>query len=189
MQLIYHYKPLKLFLLIGINDIFDGVVPYEPGKSPKRVAQNIFDIVDSIRYHSKETEIFIQTILPVNEEEFRINRGFYPKHDYPLENQILEINSQIVELGFTGEYSIIDLHPLFMNEEGRMSKELAKDGLHLNQNGYKVWCSKIKEHVENWLMPITWYKTLAFRLQFNSIEDLKRDQKSSSIKNVFYSFN
>ena len=146
---IYHYKPLKLFLLIGINDIFDGVVPYEPGKSPKRVAQNIFDIVDSIRYHCKETEIFIQTILPVNEEEFRINRGFYPKHDYPLENQILEINSQIVELGFTGEYSIIDLHPLFMNEEGRMSKELAKDGLHLNQNGYKVWCSKIKEHVEN----------------------------------------
>ena len=146
---IYHYKPLKLFLLIGINDIFDGVVPYEAGETPKRIAQSIFDIVDSIRYYSKETEIFIHTILPVNEEEFRTDRGFYPKHDYPLENQILEINSQIMELGFKGEYNIIDLHTLFMDEEGKMSKELAKDGLHLNQNGYEVWCSKIKEHVEN----------------------------------------
>jgi len=146
---IYHYKPLKLFLLIGINDIFDGVVPYEARETPKRIAQSIYDIVDSIRYHSKETEIFVQTILPVNEEEFRINRGFYPKHDYPLEKQILEINYQILELGFKGGYNIIDLHPLFINEEGKMSKELAKDGLHLNQSGYEVWCSKIKEHVEN----------------------------------------
>ena len=146
---IYYYKPLKLFLLIGINDIFDGVVPYEPEETPKMISQNIFDIVDSIRYHSKETEIFIQTILPVNEEEFRINRGFYPKHDYPLEKQILEINYQILELGFKGGYNIIDLHPLFINEEGKMSKELAKDGLHLNQNGYERWCVEITSYVEN----------------------------------------
>ena len=146
---IYHYKPLKLFLLIGINDIFDGVVPYEAGETPKRIAQNIFDIVDSIRYHSKETEIFIHTILPVNEEEFRINRGFYPEHDYPLEKQILEINYQILELGIKGGYNIIDLHPLFINEEGKMSKELARDGLHLNQNGYEKWCAEITNHVEN----------------------------------------
>ena len=146
---IYHYKPLKLFLLIGINDIFDGVVPYEAEETPKRIAQNIFDIVDSIRYHSKETEIFIHTILPVNEEEFRINRGFYPEHDYPLEKQILEINHQIFELGIKGGYNIIDLHPLFINEEGKMSKELAKDGLHLNQNGYERWCAEIASYVEN----------------------------------------
>ena len=146
---IYHYKPLKLFLLIGINDIFDGVVPYEAGETPKRIAQSIFDIVDSIRYHSKETEIFIHTILPVNEEEFRINRGFYPEHDYPLEKQILEINYQILELGIKGGYNIIDLHPLFINEEGKMSKELARDGLHLNQNGYEKWCAEITNHVEN----------------------------------------
>ena len=146
---IYHYKPLKLFLLIGINDIFDGVVPYEAEETPKRIAQNIFDIVDSIRFHSKETEIFIHTILPVNEEEFRINRGFYPEHDYPLEKQILEINHQIFELGIKGGYNIIDLHPLFINEEGKMSKELAKDGLHLNQNGYERWCAEIASYVEN----------------------------------------
>jgi len=146
---IYHYKPLKLFLLIGINDIFDGVVPYEAGETPKRIAQNIFDIVDSIRYRCKETEIFVHTILPVNEDEFRINRGFYPEHDYPLEKQILEINHEILELGIKGGYNIIDLHPLFINEEGKMRKELAEDGLHLNQSGYERWCAEITNYVEN----------------------------------------
>ena len=146
---IYHYKPLKLFLLIGINDIFDGVVPYEAEETPKRIAQNIFDIVDSIRYHSKETEIFIHTILPVNEEEFRINRGFYPKHDYPLEKQISEINHQILELGANKNYNIIDLHKSFVNEKGEMDKNFAKDGLHLNEKGYANWCTQIENFVKN----------------------------------------
>ena len=146
---IYHYKPLKLFLLIGINDIFDGVVPYEAEETPKKIAQNIFDIVDSIRYHSKETEIFIHTILPVNEEEFRINRGFYPEHDYPLEKQILEINHQILELGANKNYNIIDLHKSFVNEKGEMDKNFAKDGLHLNEKGYANWCNQIENFVKN----------------------------------------
>ena len=146
---IYHYKPLKLFLLIGINDIFDGVVPYEAEETPKKIAQNIFDIVDSIRYHSKETEIFIHTILPVNEEEFRINRGFYPEHDYPLEKKILEINHQILELGANKNYNIIDLHKSFVNEKGEMDKNFAKDGLHLNEKGYANWCTQIENFVKN----------------------------------------
>ena len=146
---IYHYKPLKLFLLIGINDIFDGVVPYEAEETPKKIAQNIFDIVDSIRYHSKETEIFIHTILPVNEEEFRINRGFYPEHNYPLEKQILEINHQILELGASKNYNIIDLYKSFVNEKGEMDKNFAKDGLHLNEKGYANWCTQIENFVKN----------------------------------------
>ena len=48
-----------------------------------------------------------------------------------------------------GGYNIIDLHPLFINEEGKMMKELARDGLHLNQNGYEKWCAEIKNYVEN----------------------------------------
>ena len=140
---------MKLFLLIGINDIFDGVVPYEAEETPKKIAQNIFDIVDSIRYHSKETEIFIHTILPVNEEEFRINRGFYPEHDYPLEKQILEINHQILKLGANKNYNIIDLHKSFVNEKGEMDKNFAKDGLHLNEKGYANWCTQIENFVKN----------------------------------------
>ena len=54
---IYYYKPLKVFLLIGINDIFDGVVPYIPEETPKSIAKNIFTIVDSINYYSKETDL------------------------------------------------------------------------------------------------------------------------------------
>tara|TARA_Y100000996_G_scaffold212655_1_gene167024 strand:+ start:388 stop:504 length:117 start_codon:yes stop_codon:yes gene_type:complete len=38
---------------------------------------------------------------------------------------------------------------LFINKEGKMKKELARDGLHLNQNGYEKWCNQIKDLVEN----------------------------------------
>ena len=146
---IYHYKPLKIFLLVGINDIFDGVVPYISEETPIRIAQNILNITDSIKYHSKETDIFIHTILPVNEEEFRKNRGFYPTHDYPIEKQITEINDQILSLGNNGGYNIIELHDLFIDDQGKMIKELARDGLHLNQNGYAKWCEHIKTLVED----------------------------------------
>ena len=146
---IHHYKPLKVFLLIGINDIFDGVIPYDAKKTPRRIAQNIFNIADSIIYHSSETDIFIHTILPVDEEEFRKNRGFYPEHEYPLEKQITDINDQILVLGNTRKYKIIDMHELFIDEQGKMTKEFAIDGLHLNQNGYAKWFGHIKDHVEN----------------------------------------
>ena len=146
---IYHYKPSKVFLLIGINDIFDGVVSYVPNKTPQRIKQNILNIVDTIKFHSKETDVFIHTILPVNEEEFRKNRGFYPDHEYPIEKQIKEINHQLLSSESSGEYKIIDLHSLFVNEDGKMMKELARDGLHLNENGYKKWCEHIKEIVKD----------------------------------------
>ena len=42
-----------------------------------------------------------------------------------------------------------DRNLLFINKEGKMKKELAKDGLHLNQNGYERWCNQIKDIVEN----------------------------------------
>ena len=41
------------------------------------------------------------------------------------------------------------MHELFIDEQGKMTKEFARDGLHLNQNGYAKWCEHIKDHVEN----------------------------------------
>ena len=58
----------------------------------------------------------------------------YPTHDYPIEKQITEINDQILSLGNNGGYNIIELHDLFIDDQGKMIKELARDGLHLNQN-------------------------------------------------------
>lgn len=144
---IYYYKPLKVFLLIGINDIFDGVIPYSTQITPEKIANNIYNIADSIKSHSQNTEIFIYTLLPVDEQKFRKVRGFYPKHNYSLEKQINEINQKILDLGKDRKYQIIDLFSLFIDDKNKMKLELFKDGLHLNDAGYKAWT----DHIENFV--------------------------------------
>ena len=41
---IIHYKPIALFLLIGINDIFDANIPERQKITPSYVSNNIFSL-------------------------------------------------------------------------------------------------------------------------------------------------
>ena len=34
---------------------------------------------------------------------------------------------------------LIDLHPYFLDSEGKLDKAYTLDGLHPNEKGYKVW--------------------------------------------------
>ena len=54
---IVNAKPKALFLMIGINDLFHDV-------SPEEVTTNIINILTRF---SGDTQIFLQSILPVNE--------------------------------------------------------------------------------------------------------------------------
>ena len=145
---IYYYKPIKVFLLIGLNDVFDGVVPYKQDITSEQITKNIYQIASKIKTYSQETEIYIQTLLPINEPQFRRVRGFYPTHITPLEIQINDINRKIIEKNNDNEYKVIDLYSLFVDNDGRMKEELSKDGVHLNDEGYKVWANHVEKFVK-----------------------------------------
>jgi lysophospholipase L1-like esterase len=53
-------KPAKVFLLIGTNDLARGI-------SPDSVVKNIRQIVAILHETSPKTQIFVQSIFPVNE--------------------------------------------------------------------------------------------------------------------------
>ncbi len=55
---IYYYKPKKVFIKIGINDLFHNEL------TPEYIANNIKLIVDKIHLESPQTKIYVQTILP-----------------------------------------------------------------------------------------------------------------------------
>ena len=55
---ICYYKPEKVFIKIGINDLFHNEL------TPEYIANNIKLIVDKIHLESPETKIYVQTILP-----------------------------------------------------------------------------------------------------------------------------
>ena len=142
---IYYYKPLGVFLLIGINDIFNSDSSNWDDISPNYVAENILKIAKNINHNSKYTKVYIQTILPVDLRKYKKVKGFSPIHKTDLNNQIDEINSILknstnLELNI----EIIDIYRLFIDENGLLNSNLSLDGIHLNEAGYKVWTEELK---------------------------------------------
>ena len=56
---ILRHKPLKIFLLIGVNDLIFG-------SNPDKIEAVYRAIVQKIRSESPDTELYLQSLLPVN---------------------------------------------------------------------------------------------------------------------------
>jgi lysophospholipase L1-like esterase len=125
---IIHFSPRAIFLLIGINDIYNDLIP-----STDYVANNILKIIKLINHKIPETKIFLQTILPVEKKIYK--------------EKIIEVNGKIKTFVSQSKFEIIDLYSVFVNKEGIMKKELSYDGVHLNDKGYSVWVDHIKPTV------------------------------------------
>ena len=146
---IFYFKPIAVFLLIGINDIFNGDIPCKKDKTTSYVAKNIINIANQIQINSPNTKIYIQTILPHDKIQFKEVRGFYPEHSIPISDWINEINFNIYKYNLDSEYTIIDLHSAFIDKNGLMIQSLFRDGIHLNDAGYQVWVDYIYKYVES----------------------------------------
>lgn len=127
---IYYYKPKKVFLKIGINDLFHDEL------SPEYVANNIKTIVDKIHSESPETKIYVQTILPT-------------ANNTALKAKIAATNAIIKNSVPSNYYQVIDLHPIFTDANDLMISTYTLDGVHLTEAGYVLWQNHIKEFVNN----------------------------------------
>lgn len=128
-------KPAKIFVLVGINDISrnfpDGLI-----------LRNYKKIITRIKSSSPETEIFFQTILPVNNTFTRY------KNHYNKDEHIHAVNKGLKKIAKNEEITLIDLHPYFLDKEGRLDKKYTKEGLHLNAAGYKLWAEILKPYLQ-----------------------------------------
>ena len=145
---IIYYKPLAVFLLIGLNDFFDDNTT-RPGRTPEYVAKNILTAAKTIKQGSPETKIFIQTIMPINNQQYLDEKPqvnfLWPTY-YPSVNQQINATNKILKENH--EFEIIDLHPLYLNNDQSMKRELSIDGVHLNENGYNIWIDRVKPLID-----------------------------------------
>jgi lysophospholipase L1-like esterase len=118
------YKPEKLFLLIGINDLFHNPNAVE------KIYQNILKTVDEINSKSPITEIFVQTVLPTTTEN--------------LIPRIKELNTLLENSAVGKPFTFINLHQRFVLLDGKMNMDFSTDGVHLNEKGYEIWSEIIK---------------------------------------------
>ena len=123
--------PSKIFLMIGVNDLIL--------RRPEEIIDLYGQIVDRIINESPESELFIQSVLPINNEQR--NTG--------LKNiDILKINSGIQELATKNKLNYIDLHTLLKDEKGQLLAKYTKDGIHINGDAYLIWKTAIQDLVE-----------------------------------------
>ena len=150
---IIYYKPLAVFILIGINDFFrDSTVSIYV--TPSYVTNNIIAAAETIKKGSPKTKIYLQTILPINTKHNLMSRPedirhyyYYLNEDYTpsLNQQINQTNKIIRENGL---FEVVDLHSIFLDGKGELNLKYSDDGLHLNEAGYDHWMNEIKQLVD-----------------------------------------
>lgn len=130
-------NPRKIFLLIGVNDL-------EHRASADSVIHGIIRIAERIKTESPHTTLYIQSILPVNDQF-----GKFPKHTNKGA-EIIEINTQIEKYCVEKNITFINLYQYFKNEgDEKMSPNYTNDGLHLLGDGYFLWKSIVNKFVIN----------------------------------------
>ena len=142
---IIHYKPQAVFLLIGVNDLFEDNRS-RPERTPEYVANNIFLISDIINKKSPNTKIFTQTIIPINNNQYLTEKPniefLHADYSPSINEQINEVN-KILKSNLS--LNIIDLHSTFLNEDFQLNPKFSTDGVHLNDLGYQNWIDIINQ--------------------------------------------
>lgn len=124
-------RPAKLFLMIGINDFAQGI-------SGDSIALNIEQIICRIKAESPETEVYVQSILPISDEI-----TLFPGHKAHL-SQVAPTNAMIRAICERQGVTYVDLYSSFVTPDGKLDLKYSNDGLHLLGEGYKLWGSIIK---------------------------------------------
>lgn len=127
--------PSKIFLLIGINDVSHNL-------GANKIAANYKRLVNEIRQQSPETKLYIQSVMPINNDFKRY------KNLKGQESVIPELNEKLKVIAGENDAEYIDLWPALAEpESGKLKKSFTNDGLHLTGEGYQAWLDIIRPYV------------------------------------------
>lgn len=129
-ELILKYKPNKVFIYEGDNDIASG-------KKPKDIVHTIEQIVHTIQTEKPETEIILISTKP------SLARWTY-KHRYQRLNRKLK---RLCKKNDLIEYA--NVWDPMLNKRKLIPDYFIEDGLHMNTKGYDVWYSVLKPFIEH----------------------------------------
>ena len=125
-------NPSKVFILLGINDIGKDIPDVV-------IAANYLKIVKEIHSKCPQTKIYAESVLPVNPTMPR-----FPQH-YDKEQHVLALNKLLQANAATGDYTFVDIFPLFVDSNGRLQSQLSYEGLHLKPPAYDIWVAYLKK--------------------------------------------
>lgn len=120
---ILRHQPSKIFLCVGVNDLILG-------KPPVEIEGRYHQIVQQIRSEMPDAQLFIQSILPLNNDVKHIGIGNEP---------IRDLNRRLFRVAQAYAVPFVDIHAQLTDAQGNLAAKFTEDGLHLNGQGYLVW--------------------------------------------------
>ena len=127
-------KPAKVFLMIGINDIYQGL-------ELEDVISNISKILNEILTKSSQTTLYCQSILPVNEDRLLSFEN--------INEKVYRVNNRLRDFCKNRNITFIDIHPDFLNHQGQMDEKYTYDGVHLTEAGYILLAELLREYLSD----------------------------------------
>lgn len=122
--------PKKVFLMIGINDIYSK-------KDTSTIVTNYKKIIDTINKDSPETNIYIASVLPVNKAKYTAADAI------KMNQSVIALNEELKKL----QTPYIDLCSV-LSENGELKAAHTYDGLHLNGVAYTLWKKEIEKYLD-----------------------------------------
>ncbi len=126
-DMVVQLAPRKIFILLGVNGSNDA-------NYKEALQKNYSELIE--KFVVTGAEVYIQSILPTRSPS-------------TVENDRINAANEILQ-NIADKYSCIyiDLYTSFLDENGELKEEYSKDGVHINENGYELWVSLIREYIE-----------------------------------------
>lgn len=138
---VYQYNPSKVFIMLGINDfVWDET-------SVEEVVNGIKEICSNIENRNPYAEIYIESIYPYsNKWKDEVNNDAHDE-EYVL-SRVKDANKELMKYAIEKDYKYIDLFKLLTTDEGKYNLDYTNDGLHPNDEGYKIVTKEINKYIK-----------------------------------------
>lgn len=128
------YKPKKIFILLGTNDLLNGI-------GSEKFVLDYESYLKVLRKEAPNAKIYIESILPVED--------FVEKEKPLLANsRIDEFNLALKNMRKDSNEEFIDIASAFKNSKGCMYSGFTSEGIHLKYNYYNIWFNYLQEHAQ-----------------------------------------
>ena len=136
---IYQYNPSDVFILLGINDLDQGILSSE-------INDNIKKIIEGIKENRTGAKIYVLSLLPINDSDDEIiNKGYISN----LNNkEISDTNTLIEKTCELEKVKYIDVYKELVDESGVLNIKYTTNGLYLNDVGYQMMTDVLNEYVK-----------------------------------------
>jgi lysophospholipase L1-like esterase len=119
-------RPKVAVVLIGVNNIPDT------NNTPRYVLEGVTAVVRKLRENLPQTKVLLLGIFPFR-EDFCDQRA-----------KALQVNQALHKLDDGNWIRFLDFGYLLIQPDGRISKEIMRDFLHLTPAGYRIWAETME---------------------------------------------